>query len=276
MKSYKPQNINLKENQNSNKKKTNPNKFRQTSYWLYGINSGIAALRNPQRRCYEICCTQEVFNRHKVFLQKYSRNKKIKIQKMSRNLIEKQVGNEARHQGFIILVDPLEEKSLEQIKKTNNNEELIIALDQVNDPRNIGAIMRSAAFFGCSTIILSSHKAPKESAVMAKAASGGLEILGITRVNNLSNALKLLKKDGHWIIGLESNSKKNINTANFNLPITLVLGSEGRGLRRLTRETCDDLVSFITKSQKIERIGLDSLNVASAASIAINTIIKNN
>ena len=276
MKSYKPQNINLKENQNSNKKKADPNKFRQKSYWLYGINSGIAALQNPERRCYEICCTQEIFNRHKVFLEKNSHNRKIKIQKMSRNLIEKKVGNEARHQGFIILVDPLEEKSLEQIKKTNNNEELIIALDQVNDPRNIGAIMRSAAFFGCSTIILSSHKAPKESAVMAKAASGGLEILGITRVKNLSNALELLKKDGHWIIGLESNSKKSINTSNFNLPITLVLGSEGKGLRRLTRETCDDLVSLTTKSQKTERIGLDSLNVASAASIAINAIINNN
>ena len=275
MKSYKPQKIYLKENQNQSKNQEMLRKLKQKNYWLYGLNSGIAALKNPKRRCYQICCTEEVFNRHEEFLEKCVQSRNIGIQKISRNQIEKKLGKEASHQGLILLVDPLEEKSLENILTIKGIKKFIIALDQVNDPRNVGAIMRSAAFFGCEAIILSSYKAPKESAVMAKTASGGLESLGITRLKNLSKALNSLKKNGHWIIGLESKSKKNIDPNHIKLPVTVVLGSEGRGLRRLTRETCDELVSLNGNNNKQE-IGLDSLNVASAASIALYTLVKNN
>ena len=173
--------------------------------------------------------------------------------------IERAAGAGAVHQGIVVVADPLPETDLADLEDAK----LVIVLDQVTDPHNVGAILRSAAVFGADAIVLAERNSPAESGVLAKAASGGLEHVALVRVKNLARALDQLGAMGFLRLGLDSGHSESIEVARQGDKIAIALGAEGSGLRRLTREKCDRLV-------RIDAPGpIKSLNVSNAAALAL-------
>ena len=173
------------------------------------------------------------------------------------------------HQGIVIECEMLAQPSLaswldEKIDKP------ILLLDQITDPHNVGAILRSAAAFDVGAVIATDRNAPTEGGVMAKAASGALEVVPLITVTNLVQAIEKIKKSGYWIAGMDGNAKQTIAEAKLDSKTALVLGAEGSGLRRLTAEHCDYLVK-LPMSGRIE-----SLNVSNAAAVALYELYRRN
>ena len=173
------------------------------------------------------------------------------------------VPQEAPHQGVVIEVEPLEEAWLDELIGEVAGQSVLLVLDQVTDPHNVGAILRSAAAFGAIGIVTQDRHSPPESGVVAKAASGALERVPWVRVVNLARALEEIGEAGFWRIGLAGDSKVALSDALGPPRIALVLGAEGAGLRPNTREHCDSLARLpITDS-------VESLNVSNAAAVAL-------
>lgn len=223
-------------------------------YYIYGKHPSIAALSNPKRKIIEISCTQEIFTKHKDLIE--SHKYKIVTGQQLNSLLPK----EATHQGVAVSVAPIAINNLKDIDLGAPNTKIAI-LDQVTDPHNIGAILRSAAAFGIKAIIMTNDNSAEESGVVAKTACGALEIVPIIRVVNLKSAIELLKKQGFWIIGLDGTAKEFISKKALDGKVAMVLGAEGSGMRRLTIEACDLLVKI-----PISEV-MESLNVSTAASI---------
>lgn len=222
---------------------------------MYGKHSVLAALNNANRTIETILCTQDVFDKEKELISKY------KYEITSPNFITKILGQDQNHQGIIAKVGSIFSNNINEIDFTKTNCRITI-LDQITDAHNIGSIIRNAAGFGIDAIILSHDNSPDENGTIAKVASGALELVKIIKVTNLRTTMEYLKKEGFWIIGLDSNAEESINKQLFTNKIVLALGSEDHGMRRLTKETCDYIVK-IPMANKVE-----SLNVANSAAVA--------
>jgi 23S rRNA (guanosine2251-2'-O)-methyltransferase len=174
---------------------------------------------------------------------------------------------DAVHQGVALLVEPLEAVALEDAIAASDGP--VLLLDQVTDPRNVGAILRSAAAFGAACVVLQDRHAPPETGALARAASGALDIVPVVREVNLSRAIASLQKSGFWVMGLTGDATRTLAEARpRDRRVALVLGAEDTGLRRLQRETCDELVRLpITEA-------MESLNVAAAAAVALYEVIR--
>jgi 23S rRNA (guanosine2251-2'-O)-methyltransferase len=174
---------------------------------------------------------------------------------------------DAVHQGVALLVEPLEAVALEDAIAASDGP--VLLLDQVTDPRNVGAILRSAAAFGAACVVLQDRHAPPETGALARAASGALDIVPVVREVNLSRAIASLQKSGFWVMGLTGDASRTLAEARpRDRRVALVLGAEDTGLRRLQRETCDELVRLpITEA-------MESLNVAAAAAVALYEVIR--
>ena len=168
----------------------------------------------------------------------------------------------AVHQGLAMHAAPLPELDLADILESNSKAPLLF-LDQVSDPHNVGAILRSAAAFGAAAVIVQDRHAPQVTGVLAKSASGALEVTPIIRVTNLSRALEETADAGYFRIGLAGEAELNLGQHTPSDKIVLVLGAEGPGMRRLTREKCDQLVKLPTREP------ISSLNVSNAAAVAL-------
>jgi 23S rRNA (guanosine2251-2'-O)-methyltransferase len=174
---------------------------------------------------------------------------------------------DAVHQGVALLVEPLEAVALEDAIAASDGP--VLLLDQVTDPRNVGAILRSAAAFGAACVVLQDRHAPPETGALARAASGALDIVPVVREVNLSRAIASLQKAGFWVMGLAGDATRTLAEAcPRDRRVALVLGAEDTGLRRLQRETCDELVRLpITQA-------MESLNVAAAAAVALYEVVR--
>ena len=225
--------------------------------WLYGRHPVLAALTNPERRIERLLATKDVAERYATQFAGKS------VQIVAREEMAQRLPAGAVHQGLAALVSPLEEAVLEDVLARCGESALVLALDQVTDPHNVGAILRSAAAFGAAGLVVTERHAPADTGVLAKAASGGLELVPLVRAVNLARALEQLKDAGFWLYGLDERGDAAIGTLDLGGRIGIVLGAEGEGLRRLTAEKCDRLVTIPTTA------ALASLNVSNAASIAL-------
>ena len=228
--------------------------------WLYGHHPVLAALANPDRQIARIMATKEVAERH---AKEFATTSTKGIEIVSRDDLSHRLPPGAVHQGLAVLVSPLEEPSLEDVLARSGDNALVLALDQVTDPHNVGAILRSAAAFGVAGVIVTERNAPADTGVLAKAASGGLEIVPLVRTVNLARAMEQLKEAGFWLYGLDERGDAPIGTLDLAGRVCIVLGAEGEGLRRLTAEKCDRLVTIPTTA------ALAALNVSNAAAVAL-------
>jgi len=234
--------------------------------WLYGLHPVAAALRNPQRRLRRLLITEEA----EISLAgMIGRPWPIASETTDRARIDQLLGRDAVHQGVALLADPLGSPGLAQVLERPGP---VLVLDQVSDPRNIGAILRSALAFGACCVITQDRNSPDESGALAKASSGAIERIPLLRAVNIARTLVALKAAGCWCIGLDASGTPLSGKALAERRVALVMGSEGEGLRRLTKETCDELVGIPMPGSA--GTALDSLNVSAAATVALYELTR--
>jgi len=223
---------------------------------LWGKHAVAAALDNPERKVLRAWATRDTAG----FMQF---PKEVAVTLADVADLGRLVPHDAPHQGVVIEVEPLEDVWIDEILGAAGERAVLLVLDQVTDPHNVGAILRSAAAFGAAGIITQDRHSPPESGVIAKAASGALERVPWARVVNLARALEEIAEAGFWRIGLTGDAGTDLREALGPARVALVLGAEGAGLRPNTREHCDALARLpITDS-------VESLNVSNAAAVAL-------
>ena len=230
-----------------------------TGHWIYGHHTVLAALNNPKRDVRRVLVTTRAAG--KLSCQIETRV----LEFVTPKEIEQLTGANAVHQGIAAEVMHLNKRSLADISTLVQDKEqaLLVILDQVTDPRNVGAILRSAAAFKADALIQQERNSPPADQLMAKAASGGLEHIDLINVPNINRAIEKLKTNGFWIIGLDSNATNFLNETELPKKCCLVLGAEDSGLRRLTLKACDKAVRIPISSNT------DSLNISNAAAVAM-------
>lgn len=233
--------------------------------WLHGVHAVLAALGNPSRTCHRLLATEEALRREQAPLADLlSARPGLHPESVERAALDALVGEDAVHQGLALLVAPLAQPSLDALLRRHaEGPALLLALDQVTDPRNVGAILRSAAAFGAIGLIVPDRHAAPESGTLAKAASGALELVPYLPAGNLAAALEAAKAQGFWAVGLAGEAREDLLGAALPDRLVLCLGAEGPGLRRLTRERCDFLVRLPVAG------ALRDLNVSNAAAVAL-------
>ena len=223
---------------------------------LWGRHAVAAALDNPDRKLLRAWATREAAS----FMQ-FPKDVAVTLADVAD--LARLVPHDAPHQGVVIEVEPLEDAWLDGLLSSAAERSVLLVLDQVTDPHNLGAILRSAAAFGAIGIVTQDRHSPPESGVVAKAASGALERLPWVRVVNLARALEEIGEAGFWRIGLTGDADLELKDALGPARVALVLGAEGPGLRPNTREHCDALARLnILKT-------VESLNVSNAAAVAL-------
>lgn len=235
---------------------------------LYGKHAVLAALANPQRKIHALLLTPESRHALQNDLQgamDTGDHLDILITTQAKRDLEERLPDGAVHQGIALEAEQLRGLHMEDILERTENDRraTLIILDQATDPHNIGAIVRSAAAFGAAAVIIQDRHAPDITSAMAKAASGAMERVALVRVTNLARAMEKAKAAGFWCIGLEGQASATLAEADLSGRVALVLGAEGAGLRRLTRENCDLLVK-VPIGEAVE-----SLNLSNAAAIAL-------
>ncbi len=235
--------------------------------WLWGHHAVAAALQNPARKFVRLVATEEAAGELAGMLGGPS---PVEPQIMKRESIAKLLPPGAVHQGVALLAKTLKPWQLEDVIAHLGEAEraIVVVLDQVTDPHNIGAILRSAAAFGAICVVLPDRNAPEISGTLAKSASGAVEHVPLVRVVNLNRTLELLKKAGFWSVGLAGEAEQTLASHKLGGRVALVLGSEGDGLRRLTREACDLMARLPTQGP------VASLNVSNAAAIALYELVR--
>ncbi|GAB6051420.1 hypothetical protein JCM17960_02400 [Magnetospira thiophila] len=232
--------------------------------WLWGTHPVLAALDNPERQVLRLLGTPEALKSLPPLSDRPA------PEGIDRTALSRLLPDNAVHQGLAAWVRPLPEMFVEDLagECADDPDALLLVLDRAQDPHNIGAVLRSAAAFGARAVLLPRHHAPDVTGVLAKSASGALERVPLIQVSNLARALGTLKEAGFWCVGLDGRAEQTLPAANLSGRTALVLGSEGEGLRRLTRDTCDLLVRIPMTS------AVESLNLSNAAAIALYEIAR--
>ena len=239
-------------------KRTN-NIKENSAYYMFGVHAVKAAIKNPNRKIHELWISQNA--RPKIFTDYEIPNIPIFNIEKTKNL---PISENKVHQGAILKVSPLKQpKDINEIHK-NNKPKLIVILDKVSDPQNVGTIIRSSLFFNCKAIINTLNGGSSENGSLVKAASGAFEQVHYIQATNIAQTLVKLKKSGYMIIGLDETSTETISSFKKGINnVAIIFGAEGKGIRRLTKEHCDILLS-IDGNHKFS-----SLNVSTAVGITL-------
>ncbi|MDX2027379.1 MAG: 23S rRNA (guanosine(2251)-2'-O)-methyltransferase RlmB [Alphaproteobacteria bacterium] len=235
------------------------------SVFLWGLHAVRAAWLNPKRRCYRLWLAEAGQKNFATTLDEARDNllKRPDIKHVDRRELDRLTPPGSVHQGIVLEAAPLHEPSLQDVIAGDNPPDLLLMLDQVTDPHNIGAILRSAASFGAGAVIMTERNAPGVTGVLAKSASGAVEHVPQIHVVNLARALDTLRQAGYWCIGLTEEGARELSACDISGRTVLVLGAEGEGLRHLTRQKCDELARLPTGGP------IGSLNVSNAAAVAL-------
>ena len=236
---------------------------------IYGLHAVKAALLNNKREHHELLISE---NNQKIADNYSSKVKKITF--LNQKDFKKLYGNEKSTQGIVLKTKDFERPNLEQFMKNENlnDKSVLLALDQVTDPQNIGSIMRSCALFNCKGILVAKDNSPDLTPSLYKAASGATEVVNYFRVTNLKRSISELKKYGYWVYGFDSSDTQKSSNLNYSKKSILVFGSEGKGIRELVKKECDEIIKL--KIQPNPYFEIDSLNVSNAASIALYEFFK--
>ena len=240
----------------SRRKKSHQSHGSPTRPRFWGRHAVAAALDNPQRKVLRAWATREAAG----FMQFPS---DVAVTLAEAPDLGRLVPGDAPHQGVVIEVEPLDDMWLDDVLHSAPEKAVLLVLDQVTDPHNVGAILRSAAAFGAIGLVTQDRHSPPESGVVAKSASGALERMPWMRVVNLARALEEIGEAGFWRIGLAGDAKTELSAAVGSPRVALVLGAEGPGLRPNTREHCDALARLPISD------AVESLNVSNAAAVAL-------
>lgn len=224
------------------------------NYYIYGVHTVLSAIQNLKRKTNKIFCTKNILNQHLNLITQY------KHEVVTNDFLNKLLIDKRNHQGIVADVEKIFQEKLD-ISILQQDRCNIAILDQVQDIHNIGSIIRNAAAFNIDAVILTKNHSPNENSVIAKVASGGLDIVNIIQVANLRQLIMLIKSYGFWVIGFDNNSTESIDKSITFNKIAVVLGSESSGLRRLTREHCDYLLKIPISNN------INSLNIASTTAI---------
>jgi 23S rRNA (guanosine2251-2'-O)-methyltransferase len=222
---------------------------------LYGWHTVSAALANPERRIRKLLLTENAAKR----LADENIDTRVTPEIVRPNAIDQRLGPDAVHQGLLAEADPLASPDIDTLAQ----EGIVLVLDQITDPHNVGAILRSAAAFAVKAIVTTARHSPEATGVLAKSASGALELVPLVTVQNLARALTELNDRGFLTVGLDSEGTENLAAVPLQQPLALVLGAEGKGLRQLTRETCNAVARLDMPGD------IKSLNVSNAAVLAL-------
>ncbi len=222
---------------------------------LYGWHTVTLALANPERRIRKLTLTENAARR----LADENIPTRVTPEIVRPQEIDRLLSPDAVHQGLLAEADPLPSPDIETLAQ----EGMVLVLDQITDPHNVGAILRSAAAFAVKAIVTTARHSPEATGVLAKAASGALELVPLITVQNLARALTALNERGFQTVGLDSEGSADLSAVALREPLALVLGAEGKGLRQLTRETCS-VVARLDMPGEIK-----SLNVSNAAVLAL-------
>jgi len=232
-----------------------PDERRPETLWIYGIHAVSAALANPRREIRRLLATPNALSR----LGDLPARPGLVPEPATPRDLDRLLGPDTVHQGVALEAAPLASSGIEALA----NARLIVVLDQITDPHNVGAIMRSAVAFAADAVVTTGRHAAIETGTLAKAASGALDRIAWVEVPNLARALEEIGELGFTRIGLDSEASADIEDAMVGERIALVLGAEGKGLRRLTRDTCDALARLSVPG------AIASLNVSNAAVLAL-------
>ncbi len=227
---------------------------------LYGRHAVLAALTNPERVCRKLQITHSAMQ---ALSAAFEIPRGFNVQYGDDADLGRLVPADAPHQGMVLEVEPLDGAFLGDFLVGRDDKRPLVVLDQVTDPHNVGAILRSAAAFGALALVTQDRHSPPESGALARAASGALEIVPWVRVVNLARALGEIGDAGFWRIGLDGTATRTIEAALADTRPALVLGAEGEGLRHNTVEHCDERARLPISS------AMESLNVSNAAAIAL-------
>jgi len=232
---------------------------------IWGVHAVEAALRNPKRDILRLRLTDNA--RHRLEAAIAARG--LTPELANPYDLDKELGRDVVHQGAALDTRPLPNVDIEDLAVAPGADSLVVVLDQVTDPHNVGAILRSAAAFGARALVMTARNSPPLDGVLAKAASGGLELVPVVVAVNLSRALEQLAGAGYFRIGLAGEADKTLELQKLTGAVALVLGAEDSGLRRLTRENCDLLCRIATAGGDFT-----SLNVSNAAAVAMHAIVS--
>jgi 23S rRNA (guanosine2251-2'-O)-methyltransferase len=222
---------------------------------LYGWHTVKAALENPARRFRRLMATENALRR----LADDGVALPLEPELVRPGLIDARLGPDAVHQGLLAEADPLTAPDVTELAPDG----IILVLDQITDPHNVGAIFRSAAAFAAKAIVTTARHSPEATGVLAKSASGALELVPLVTVQNLARGLAELRERGFLLIGLDSSGDTDLGETAMRAPLALVLGAEGKGLRQLTKQTCDHVARIDVPGE------IKSLNVSNAAALAL-------
>ncbi|MBH0237549.1 TrmH family RNA methyltransferase [Methylobrevis albus] len=227
--------------------------------YLYGLHTVELALKNPRRKAIKLLATR---NAEARLAERFPEGLPLAAENTSPPALDKLLGSDAVHQGVALETRPLAPLGFRDLPDAR----LVLALDQITDPHNVGAILRTATALGVDAVMTTARHSPAESGVLAKSASGALDLMPMIEVRNLGDALDEMKSGGYMVIGLDSEGPTPLEDVAITAPVVLVLGAEGKGLRQRTAQLCDALA-------RLDMPGpIKSLNVSNACALSLYVV----